>query len=73
VMYRTGVKPPVSSGWRNVLIPRRFISGVIPPGVVRSIPIVIGAAIAAGGTIIVPPNDPIDGSGTLVALEIGVN
>jgi hypothetical protein len=34
---------------------------------------VIGAAIAAGGTIIVPPNDPIDGSGTLVALEIGVN
>jgi hypothetical protein len=45
----------------------------MPFGALRSIPIVIGAAIAAGGTNIVPPNCPIEGSGTLVALEIGVN
>jgi len=45
----------------------------MPPGAFKYIPIVIGAAIAAGGTIIVPPNDAIVGSGTLVALEIGVN
>lgn len=45
----------------------------MPDGALRKRPIVTGAAIAAGGTIIVPPNDPIAGSGTLVALEIGVN
>jgi hypothetical protein len=45
----------------------------MPAGALTSRPIVIGAAIAAGGTTIVPPNDATVGSGTLVALEIGVN
>lgn len=54
-------------------LPRLAVSAGTPEGGLRSIEIVIGAAIAAGGTCIVPPNEFTDGSGTLVELESGVN